>query len=85
MVSRYSVPRELALGVLARVPIEGMTLERPIHILHRKGKHLSPVARRFLAFAAEYIAEGRHLTPPVLLLPGAPETAQTETVKRIRK
>lgn len=84
MVSRYSVPRELALGFLARVPIEGMALERPIHILHRKGKHLSPVARRFLAFAAEYIAEDRHLTPPVLL-PGAPATVSAETLKRIRK
>lgn len=67
MVSRYSVPRELALGVLARVPIEGLVLERPIHILHRKGKHLSPLARRFLTFAQEYITEERHLTPPVLL------------------
>jgi DNA-binding transcriptional LysR family regulator len=67
MVSRYSVPRELALGVLARVPIDGLVLDRPIHILHRKGKHLSPLARRFLSFAQEYIAEERHLTPPVLL------------------
>ncbi|MDQ1499858.1 MAG: LysR family transcriptional regulator, low CO2-responsive transcriptional regulator, partial [Actinomycetota bacterium] len=67
MVSRYSVPRELALGVLARVPIDGLVLERPIHILHRKGKHLSPLARRFLSFAQEYVAEDRHLTPPVLL------------------
>jgi DNA-binding transcriptional LysR family regulator len=67
MVSRYSVPRELALGVLARVPIDGLVLERPIHILHRKGKHLSPLARRFLAFAGEYIAAEQHLTPPVLL------------------
>jgi DNA-binding transcriptional LysR family regulator len=67
MVSRYSVPRELALGVLARVPIDGLVLDRPIHILHRKGKHLSPLARRFLAFAQEYVAEERHLTPPVLL------------------
>jgi DNA-binding transcriptional LysR family regulator len=82
MVSRYSVPRELGLGVLVRVPIEGITRDRPIHILHRKGKHLSPVSRRFLAFAAEYVAEGRHLAPPFLLpeAPGAPET-----VKRIRK
>jgi DNA-binding transcriptional LysR family regulator len=67
MVSRYSVPRELALGVLARVPIDGLVLDRPIHILHRKGKHLSPLARRFLTFAQEYVAEDRHLTPPVLL------------------
>jgi DNA-binding transcriptional LysR family regulator len=67
MVSRYSVPRELALGVLARVPIDGLVLDRPIHILHRKGKHLSPLARRFLAFAQEYVADDRHLSPPVLL------------------
>jgi DNA-binding transcriptional LysR family regulator len=67
MVSRYSVPRELALGVLARVPIDGLVLERPIHILHRKGKHLSPLARRFLTFAQEYVAEDRHQSPPVLL------------------
>jgi DNA-binding transcriptional LysR family regulator len=59
MVSRYSVPRELALGVLARVPIEGLVLERPIHILHRKGKHLSPLARRFLTFAQEYVEAER--------------------------
>jgi DNA-binding transcriptional LysR family regulator len=67
MVSRYSVPRELALGVLARVPIDGLILERPIHILHRKGKHLSPLAKRFLSFAGEYVAEDRHLAAPVLL------------------
>jgi LysR family transcriptional regulator, low CO2-responsive transcriptional regulator len=57
MVSRYSVGRELSLGALARVPIEGLVLERPIHILHRKGKHLSPLVRRFLTFASEYVAE----------------------------
>ena len=57
MVSRYSVARELTLGALARVLVDGLVLERPIHILHRKGKHLSPVARRFLTFASEYVAE----------------------------
>jgi len=57
MVSRYSVTRELTLGALARVPIDGLVLDRPIHILHRKGKHLSPLAKRFLTFAVEYVAE----------------------------
>src|SRR5205807_2353055 len=57
MVSRYSITREVTLGVLARVPIDGLVLERPIHILHRKGKHLSPLARRFLGFAADHVAE----------------------------
>jgi DNA-binding transcriptional LysR family regulator len=57
MVSRYSIPREVSLRALARVPIDGLVLERPIHILHRKGKHLSPLARRFLSFAQEYVAK----------------------------
>ncbi|MGH2577804.1 MAG: LysR family transcriptional regulator [Actinomycetota bacterium] len=55
MVSRYAVTRELGLGVLARVAVEGLVIHRPIHILYRKGKHLSPVARRFLAFAADFV------------------------------
>jgi LysR family transcriptional regulator, low CO2-responsive transcriptional regulator len=57
MVSRYSIPREVSLGALARVPIDGLVLNRPIHILHRKGKHLSPLARRFLSFAQEFVAK----------------------------
>jgi DNA-binding transcriptional LysR family regulator len=57
MVSRYSVIRELSLDALARVPIDGLVIERPIHILHRKGKHLSPLVRRFLTFSVEYGAE----------------------------
>ena len=57
MVSRFSISREVALGALARVPIDGLVLERPIHILHRKGKHLSPLVRRFLTFASEFVAK----------------------------
>jgi DNA-binding transcriptional LysR family regulator len=57
MVSRFAIGREVALGVLARVPIDGLVIDRPIHILHRKGKHLSPLVRRFLTFAAEFAAK----------------------------
>ena len=57
MVSRYSIAREVAFGALARVPIDGLLLERPIHILHRKGKHLSPLARRFLTYASEFVVK----------------------------
>jgi DNA-binding transcriptional LysR family regulator len=57
MVSQYSIDREVALGALTRVPVDGLVLDRPIHILHRKGKHLSPLVRRFLTFAAEYVAK----------------------------
>ena len=57
MVSRFSIAREVTLDALARVPIDGLVLERPIHILHRKGKHLSPLARRFLTFASEFVVK----------------------------
>jgi DNA-binding transcriptional LysR family regulator len=67
MVSRHAVSRELALGALCRVPVEGLELHRPIQVLHRKGKHLTPLARRFLAFAAEHTAAGGHLQGPMLL------------------
>jgi DNA-binding transcriptional LysR family regulator len=64
MVSKHSVERELALGALRRVPIDGVTIERSILILHRKGKQLSPLSRRFLAFAHEHVARtGPQLSP----------------------
>jgi DNA-binding transcriptional LysR family regulator len=56
MVSRFAVARELTLGELVSVPIEGMELVRPIHALHRKEKRLTPVAKRFFEFAADFAA-----------------------------
>jgi DNA-binding transcriptional LysR family regulator len=67
MVSRYSVQRELALGVLRRVTVDGMRLLRPIHMLYRKGKHLTPFAGRFLEFAADYASEAARLMPPLVI------------------
>lgn len=67
MVSKYSVTRELALGVLCRVAIDGLRIDRPMHVLYRKGKHLSPLSRAFLAFAHEYVAREAHLAAPLLL------------------
>ena len=67
MVSKHAIARELSLGVLHRVVIDGLTIHRPIHVLHRKGKHLSPLARRFLAFAHEFVAREGHAAGPVLL------------------
>lgn len=75
MVSKYSVTRELALGVLCRVAIDGLRIHRPMHILYRKGKHLSPLTRRFLAFAHEHVAREAHLAPPVLLAGGGQQGA----------
>jgi DNA-binding transcriptional LysR family regulator len=67
MVSKHAVHRELALGALHRVLIDGVTIERTIHILHRKGKQLSPLSRRFLAFAQEHVARTGSTATPVLL------------------
>ncbi|MGH9003392.1 MAG: LysR family transcriptional regulator, partial [Acidimicrobiia bacterium] len=67
MVSKHAINRELALGVLCRVPIDGLTIPRPIHVLYRKGKHLSPLARRFLAFAHDFVAREGHAPGPVLV------------------
>jgi LysR family transcriptional regulator, transcriptional activator of the cysJI operon len=75
MVSKYAVSRELALGALCRVVIDGLTLHRPIHVLHRKGKHLSPLARRFLAFAHDFVAREEHVSGPVLV----PETRDKQS------
>jgi DNA-binding transcriptional LysR family regulator len=53
MVSKHAVQRELALGALKRVIVDDLAIHRPMHVLYRKGKHLSPLAKRFLAFAFE--------------------------------
>jgi DNA-binding transcriptional LysR family regulator len=67
MVSKHAITRELTLGALCRVAIDGLEINRPIHVLHRKGKHLSPLARRFLAFAHDFVAQEGHVRGPVLL------------------
>ncbi|MHB8657686.1 MAG: LysR family transcriptional regulator [Solirubrobacteraceae bacterium] len=54
MVSRYAVERELKLDALVRVPLDGLTIERPIHALYRKDKRLTPLAARFFEFAAAF-------------------------------
>jgi DNA-binding transcriptional LysR family regulator len=65
MVSRFAVERELKLGELIRVPIEGFGIERPIHALYRKDKRLSPTATRFFEFAAEFAAAAAQKTVPM--------------------
>jgi DNA-binding transcriptional LysR family regulator len=54
MVSRFAVARELELGALVSVPIEGLVIERAIHVFHRKDKRLTPLARSFFEFAERY-------------------------------
>ncbi|MFQ6019659.1 MAG: LysR substrate-binding domain-containing protein [Dehalococcoidia bacterium] len=62
MVSRHAIQRELSLGVLKSVEIDGLTLYRPIHMLYRKGKQFSPLARSFLTFAMEYASRDPELS-----------------------
>ena len=54
MVSKHAVTRELALGALHRVTVDDMEIHRPIQSLHRRGRRLSPIARLFLGFAAQF-------------------------------
>jgi hypothetical protein len=62
------------------VTIEGLAIHRPIHVLHRKGKHLSPLARRFLAFAHEFVAREGHISGPVLVAPSRDKQSSDEAV-----
>jgi len=43
-----TVMREVAAGTLAAVPLDTDELVRPLGIIHRRGKDLSPTARRFI-------------------------------------
>lgn len=49
-----SVRREVEEGVLCAVPIEIPDLVRPIGIIHRKGRDLSPTAASLLGFLQHY-------------------------------
>jgi DNA-binding transcriptional LysR family regulator len=80
MVSKHAVGRELALGALCRVAIDGLTIERPIHVVHRKRKHLSPLARRFIAFAHDFVAGHGGVSVPVLVPPPSDKQSDDEAV-----
>jgi DNA-binding transcriptional LysR family regulator len=43
-----TVEREVASGTLAKVPLEGTPLVRPLGIIHRRDRELSDAARRFV-------------------------------------
>jgi DNA-binding transcriptional LysR family regulator len=44
-----TIGRELASGTLARVPLAGQPLARPLGIIHRRDRNLSQMAQRFVA------------------------------------
>ncbi|MGE3239766.1 MAG: LysR substrate-binding domain-containing protein, partial [Pirellulales bacterium] len=43
-----TVERELATGALAKAPLAGRPLVRPLGIIHRRDRELSDTARRFV-------------------------------------
>ncbi len=43
-----AVQREIELGTLRVVPLVDLTLMRPLGIIHKRGRHLSPAARKFI-------------------------------------
>lgn len=57
IVSRYAVEAECRVGALRRLPVEGWTLTRPMHLVYRRQKYFSPVAERFREFAKSYGAQ----------------------------
>lgn len=50
VVSRHSVTLEIATGVLKELDIAGFPLQRSWSLVHHESKHLSPIAKAFVAF-----------------------------------
>ncbi len=53
IVSAHTIELELETGRLAILDVEGFPLIRHWHLVHRKGKRLSPAARAFREFVME--------------------------------
>jgi DNA-binding transcriptional LysR family regulator len=49
LLPRPTIGRELTMGTLAIVPLEGQPLSRPLGIIHRRDRKLSETAERFVA------------------------------------
>ncbi len=47
-VSRQAIDLEIKTGALAIVPIEDLTIQRPLHRLRLRGKYESRAAREFV-------------------------------------
>jgi LysR family transcriptional regulator, low CO2-responsive transcriptional regulator len=54
MPSVYSLSLELETGRLVKLNVKGFPLKRRWYALHRKGKHLTRVAKAFLDYLQSY-------------------------------
>jgi len=48
LISVHAVERELASGLLCKIPVTGLNLERSIYLVQHLDKHLSPAIRSFI-------------------------------------
>ncbi len=54
IVSRLALETEIKLGLLCPLPLSGLTLVRPLHLLRLRGKSESAAAQAFLALLRDY-------------------------------
>jgi DNA-binding transcriptional LysR family regulator len=53
IISERAIENEIKLGLLKKVPIEGLVLQREFFIVQRRGRSLSPATKALLAFLEE--------------------------------
>ncbi len=53
VVSQHTIELELATGKLAILDVVGFPVERPWHLVYRRGKRLSPAARAFREYVVK--------------------------------
>jgi DNA-binding transcriptional LysR family regulator len=54
IVSSAAVVREVEAGILRAMPIENLTLQRPLVMFYRQGKYFGPLARGFMEYVRSY-------------------------------
>src|SRR4051812_38571 len=62
-----TVAREIEAGTLVRIPIEEITLARPLGIIHRRDRKLSETAQQFIKLLRSQAAPVTELELPVLV------------------
>jgi DNA-binding transcriptional LysR family regulator len=67
-----TVAREIAAGSLVQVPIEAISLARPLGIIHRRDRKLSETAQKFIKLLQSQAAPLTELEMPILI--GAAES-----------
>ncbi|MEZ6064699.1 MAG: LysR family transcriptional regulator [Planctomycetaceae bacterium] len=58
-----TVRRELEFGTIRAVPLNGVRFERPLGIVHKRHKHLSTAASRFIELLHDGVIEGSSQSP----------------------